>query len=112
MLKSETHEVFVFNETNYSDSVPVENQIQTGKPYMLIKKENKRVKMGIGDQSGDLQETSYFYAVDDNFKVDTSKVFKVLTNWWHTEASYKNAKVMGEIKSVVTFEEMIPCSDY
>jgi hypothetical protein len=111
MLTSQTHDFFVFSETNYGDKTPLENQIQKDKPYMLIEKEKNRIKMGIGYQSGDWQETSYFYAVDENFNIDASKVYKVLTDWWSTEASYKNAKILGEIKSKVMFEEMVHCFD-
>jgi hypothetical protein len=112
MFTSETHEVFVFSKTNYGDKTPLENQILTNKPYMLIEKENKRVKMGVGDQSGDLQEVSYFYALNEDLSINTSKIYKVLTNWWSTEASYRNAKILGEIKSKVIFEDLTPCMDY
>lgn len=106
------HQVFVFDKTNYNSSTPVNNQIVVGKPYMLIKKETKNVIINFGDTVGDPKETSYFYAIDENHEIVEDKVYSVVTDWWHTEASYKNARILGTIESKIVYSPIKYCSDF
>lgn len=103
MPTESVNEVFVFSEVNYRREECT--NIKPNKPYLLIEKKDTI-------DNGFAKETSYFYALDDELKVDTSKIYKANTNWWHTDASFKNARIMGEIKSRIVFEEMIPFKDY
>lgn len=99
------HKVFVFSETKYSSNKPNAEQIEVGRPYLLIKQEIKRIIMSIGDKTGDAQETSYFYELDKNNNVITNKIYSALTDWWHTELSLKNAKIIGEIESSTVYSK-------
>lgn len=112
MLTNKKHEVFVFSETHYNEKTPIENQIKIGKPYMLINKKIEKIKMSFNDNSGDSQETSYFYELDEYFNVDTSKIYSALTNWWFNELKFSESRVLGHITSVVTFNEINFCNDY
>lgn len=106
------HEIFVFSKTNYNNNIPEENRIKINKPYLLIEKKITKEIINFGDRIGDDKETSYFYEIDENHQVNTSKKYEVLTNWWHTEASFKNARIMGFIESKIVYSKISYYSDF